>query len=92
MDYRDDIEHAEIVAALSELPGDHPAMSYLNAGVADSLALTYLLKDRPDIARRLAAAYLEHSRRIWTKHTGGAHLAGKPWTVGHSYVISAARG
>ena len=77
-DYRDEIEHAEVAAALSDLPEDHPAVrAYLTAALADSLALTYLLKDRPDIAQRLVTAYLGHSRRIWTRHTGGAHLAGK---------------
>ncbi|HZO51229.1 MAG TPA: hypothetical protein VFB63_00865 [Bryobacteraceae bacterium] len=77
-DYRDEIEHAEVAAALSELPGDHPAaVAYWTAAVGDSLALTYLLKDRADVAQRLVAAYLGDSRRIWSRQTGGAHLAGK---------------
>jgi len=78
-DYRDEMEHAEVAAALSELPGDHPAaVAYRTAAVGDSLALTYLLKDRADIAKGLVSAYLGHSRRIWTWQPGGAYLAGKP--------------
>lgn len=30
-DYRDDIEHAEVAAALSELPEDHPARAWHTA-------------------------------------------------------------
>ena len=58
-DYRDEIEHAEVAAALSELRSDHPAaVAYSTAAAADSLALTHLLKDRPDI-------YLFHRHWLW---------------------------
>ena len=50
-DYRDDIEHAEVAAALSDLPEDHPARAAYSSGeLSDSIALTHLLKDRRDIA------------------------------------------
>ena len=77
-DYRDEIEHAEVAAALSGLPSEHPAaVAYSTAAVADSLALTHLLKERPDIAQRLVAAYLGHNQRILEKR-GGVHRAATP--------------
>ncbi|HWM41485.1 MAG TPA: hypothetical protein VNP36_03515 [Burkholderiales bacterium] len=78
-DYRDELEHAEVAAALSELPDDHPARAaYSTGALSDSIALTHLVKDRRDISERLVAAYLSHNARIWAKHRGGAHVAGKP--------------
>jgi hypothetical protein len=75
-DYRDDIEHAEVAAALSDLPEDHPArVAYLTRAMSDSLALTHFLPERKDLVDRLVAAYLGHNERIWDKYRGGAHLA-----------------
>ena len=77
-DYRDDIEHAEVVAALSELAEAHPArVAYCSAAISDSIALTHLLKDRQDLVDRLVAAYLAHRYRIWNRSSSAAHLASK---------------
>lgn len=77
-DYRDDIEHAEVAAALSALPENHPAaVAYSSGAMSDSIALTHLLHERRDLVDRLVAAYLEHNARIWSKYGGGAHLTRK---------------
>ena len=74
-DYRDELEHAEVAAVLSELSEDHPARrSYLTAESSDSIALTHLVGDRMDLVERLKQAYLAHSRRIWDRYAGGSHL------------------
>lgn len=71
-DYRDDIEHAQVAAALSELPEDHPArLAYCSGAVSDSIALTHLLKERRDLVDRLVAAYLGHNHRICAKAPRG---------------------
>ena len=55
-DYRDDIEHAEVAAVLSELPHGHPAcVAHATAAVSDSVTLTHLVRERPDLVKRLAA-------------------------------------
>lgn len=77
-DYRDEIEHSEVAAALSELPADHPAcVAYSNATISDSIALSQLLADRMDIVDRLVAAYRGHSNRILGKARGASHLFGR---------------
>ena len=74
-DYRDDIEHAEVAAALSELPEDHPAaVAYSSGAMSDNIALTRLLANRKDLVERLVAAYLGHNDRIWAKHCSIAHV------------------
>ena len=74
-DYRDDIEHAEAAAALSELSDDHAARrAYLAGETTDSISLTRLLPDRPDLAKRLVDAHLAHTDRIWERHRGSAPL------------------
>ncbi len=78
-DYRDDIEHAEVAQILAELPADHRACVAYASGAreaADSLSLTHLVADRPDLVARLIAAYEGHSGRIWKQHAGAAHLSG----------------
>lgn len=70
-DYRDEIEHAEVAAALDALPEDYPArIAYSSGELSDSIALTHLLKDRPDLVERLVAAYMGHSSRIWPEGVG----------------------
>ena len=69
-DYRDRIEHAEVAAALAELPEDHPArVAYAASAVeaSDSLSLTHLVADRMDLVHRLVAAYMAHQDRIWQR-------------------------
>jgi hypothetical protein len=66
-DYRDDIEHAEVAAVLSELPEDHPARIAHYSGAreaSDSIQLTHLVKERPDLVQRLTKGYLAHGMRI----------------------------
>jgi hypothetical protein len=61
---------------LSELLDDHPAVvAYSTGAVSDSIGLTHLLKERPDLVDRLVAAYLGHNARIWARCRGGAHFA-----------------
>ena len=72
-DYRDDLEHADVAAVLSELPEDHPArVAYLSRAreAADSLGMTHLLADRMDLVQRLVAAYSAHAERIWAGYGG----------------------
>ncbi len=70
-DYRDEIEHAEVAAVLSGLPHDHPARrAYSAAETSDSIRLSQLLEDRPDLVQRLIAAHTEHTDRIWARHRG----------------------
>ena len=74
-DYRDEIEHAEVVKILSELPADHFALYayYTGAGEAsDSISLARLLTDRMDLAERLVAAYMGHGHRIWARYYSAA--------------------
>jgi hypothetical protein len=71
-DYRDEIEHAEVAAALAQLPDDHPArIAYLSGAreASDSLSLSNLLPERLDLVEQLVAAYTGHSKRIWAKYT-----------------------
>jgi len=66
-DYRDAIEHAEVVQILAELPADHPACVAYASGAreaSDSLSMAHLLADRPDLVARLVAAYMGHGARI----------------------------
>ena len=73
-DYRDDLEHADVAAVVSELPEDHAArVAYLSGAreAADSLRMTHLLPDRMDLVQRLVAAYSAHADRIWCASPGG---------------------
>jgi hypothetical protein len=68
-DYRDDIEHAEVAGALSELPEDHPARRAYSAGeTTDSLSMSHQLAERPELVKRLIDAYLAHSERMWARN------------------------
>src|SRR5689334_18361328 len=70
-DYRDELEHADVAAALSELPDDHPARAaYCEGHNSDSISLTHLVGDRPDVVARLVQAYLAMSARIQGRHAG----------------------
>jgi hypothetical protein len=62
-DLRDAEEHAAVTAALEQLPADHPArVAYLDR--ADTIALTHLVADRPDLVDALKEAYLASHRRL----------------------------
>jgi len=67
-DYRDAIEHAEVAQILAELPADHPAcVAYLSGAreASDSLSMSHMLANRPDLVARLVAAYMGHHARIY---------------------------
>jgi len=60
---RDAEEHAAITGALERLPANHPArVAYL--ADADTIALTYLVADRPDLVEALKQAYLSGCGRL----------------------------
>jgi len=62
-DTRDAEEHAAITAALEQLLADHPArLAYLDH--ADTIALTHLVADRPDLVEALKQAYLSGCGRL----------------------------
>src|SRR5687767_9367246 len=76
-DYRDELEHAEIVAVLAWLPPDHIAVyAYYTAArcAADSIGLSHLIED-PYLRDRLVDAYFAAHARIWTRSPGHALLA-----------------
>lgn len=69
-DYRDEIEHAEVADILSDLPDDHVAIyAYYTAArsTSDSLSMTHLVAERPDLVARLIAAYMGRGARINAK-------------------------
>lgn len=71
VDYRDEIEHAEVAAVLAELPEEHPARIAYYSGAreaADSIGLGHMLTERMDLVNRLTAAYLAHMGRIWSRY------------------------
>jgi hypothetical protein len=58
-DYRDEIEHDAVAEILSDLPEDHIAIyAYYTAArsAADSLSMTHLVTERPDLVARLMSA------------------------------------
>jgi hypothetical protein len=62
-DLRDAEERAAITAALEQLPADHPArVAYLDH--ADTIALTHLVADRPELVEALKEAYLKGFSRL----------------------------
>ncbi|TMC55026.1 MAG: hypothetical protein E6J20_01255 [Chloroflexi bacterium] len=62
-DLRDSEEHAAISAALEQLPTDHPARKVFAEGV-DTIALTHLVADRPELVEALKEAYLAGCGRL----------------------------
>jgi hypothetical protein len=62
-DLRDAEEHAAICAALEQLPADHPVrVAYLDR--VDTIALTHLVADRPELVEALKEAYLKGFGRL----------------------------
>ena len=72
-DYRDEIEHAEVVRTLSGLPEQHPARVAYAAGAreaADSISLTHRVADRCDLVGALIEANLAAYRRTLAMQGG----------------------
>ncbi len=72
-DYRDELEHAEVVRILSVLPEQHPARVAYTAGAreaADSISLTHLVADRRDLVGALVEANLAAYRRTLAMQGG----------------------
>jgi hypothetical protein len=62
-DSRDAEEHAALAVILAELPADHPArIAYLDH--ADTIALTHLVADRPQLVEAIKEAFLAGYRRM----------------------------
>jgi hypothetical protein len=75
-DYRAELEHAQVAAVLSELPEDHAARAAYLSGAreaSDSIQLSHFVADRRDLVERLVAAYLAHSKGIWSGYYGGSN-------------------
>jgi hypothetical protein len=68
-DIRDADEHAAIIKALDQLPSDHAARVAYSKG-ADTIALTHLVADRPDIVHAITEAYLAGYRRSLARWGG----------------------
>jgi hypothetical protein len=62
-DLRDAEEHAAITAALEQLPADHLAYKAFAEG-ADTIALTHLVADRPELIEALKDAHLNGFGRL----------------------------
>jgi hypothetical protein len=62
-DTRDAEERAAITAALESLPAEHQARTAFAEG-ADTIALTHLVADRPDLVEALKQAYLSGYGRL----------------------------
>lgn len=62
-DTRDAKEHAEVSALLGTLPSDHPTREAYARG-ADTIALTHLAADRPEVSEALKEAFLAGYRRL----------------------------
>lgn len=70
-DYRDELEHAEVVRILSGLSEQHHARVAYAAGAgeaADSISLTHLVADRRDLVGALVEANLAAYRRMLASH------------------------
>lgn len=59
----DELERATVARILAVLPDDHPARQALRAG-ADTVALTHLVADRPELVAALTDEILAAYRRI----------------------------
>ena len=65
-DVRDEEEKAEVTRILSVLPEDHPAHAAHRAG-ADTIKLSHLLTDRPQLVQSLVRAYMAGLDRVWKR-------------------------
>lgn len=68
-DMRDPEEHAALAAALETLPADHPARAAYADG-ADTISLTHLVADRPELVEALKEAFLAGYRRMLERSAG----------------------
>ena len=62
-DLRDADEQAAVAALLDALPPEHAARGAFD-GVLDTIALTHLVADRPELVERLKEAFLAGYRRM----------------------------
>jgi len=72
-DYRDEIEHGEVLRILSELPEEHPARLAYSTGTreaADSISLSWLVAERRDLVQALVEANLAAWRRTLARQGG----------------------
>lgn len=68
-DTRDEQEHAEITALLASLSEDHPARVAYADG-ADTITMTHLVADRPELVDGLKKAYLAGYGRVLARSGG----------------------
>jgi len=69
-DMRDPEEHAAVAATLRRLSPDHPAHAAYAEGL-DTIALTHLIADQPELVAALTEAFLAGYRRSlkrWGSH------------------------
>jgi len=62
-DTRDEQEHQDVRSILAALPEDHPARVAYSGG-ADTIRLSHLVADRPELVEGLKAAYLAGYSRL----------------------------
>jgi hypothetical protein len=65
-DMRDAEEKAEVTRILSVLPEDHPAHAAHRCG-ADTISISHLVADRPQLVRALVRAYMASLDRVWKR-------------------------
>jgi len=73
VDYRDEVEHAEVARILCELPAEHPARVAYSSGAreaSDSISLTWLVAERRDMVQALVDANLAAYRRTLARQGG----------------------
>ncbi len=63
LDKRDAQERAEVAALLAVLPPEHPAREACARGT-DTIALTHLVADRPELVEALKQAFLAGYARL----------------------------
>jgi hypothetical protein len=65
-DVRDEEEKAQVTRILSVLPEDHPARAAHRCG-ADTIRLSHLVADRPQLVQSLVRAYMAGLDRVWNR-------------------------
>jgi hypothetical protein len=65
-DFRDTEERAEVARIIAVLAESHPAHKAHERGM-DTISMTHLVADRPDLVKALIAAYFARTDRAWKK-------------------------
>ena len=65
-DKRDEEEKAEVGRIIAALPKDHPAHDAHRRGM-DTIALTHLVANYPDLVEALIRAYHAGTDRVWKR-------------------------